>query len=352
MTGHARGLFRDAAPDLPVPPLRVRERLKGLARGEEGHRAAMIALPCMTMLAHRAGSPRPLTFPFTVGAWNLERCLSPEASAEVLRGEAISVALLSELDVGMARTGQRDTCRAIADALGVASAFGVEFLELDLGSAVERGLCTDTVNAAGFHGNALLAPAIAHPFLVRLDDEGRWFLDTSPEPRIGGRCAVGGWIDIEGKPILAVSAHLESSATPEERGRAFSFLLDIVDEEAQGHPVILGGDLNTGLGAEGDWRHEPLLKDAVERDYQCHSGQGTQTTTRPSRISVNPPRRWKLDWILTRGLAVGASFIAPAVAKDGTVLSDHDLVAVTVTGFASGGPRSVMGEEVVFRPKG
>jgi endonuclease/exonuclease/phosphatase family metal-dependent hydrolase len=288
----------------------------------------------MTMLAHCAAPPRRLEFPFTVGAWNLERCLSPEASAEVLRREAVSVALLSELDAGMARTGQRDTCRAIADALGVASAFGVEFLELDLGNAVERAFCTDAANAAGFHGNALLAPAIANPFLVRLDDEGRWFQETSPEARIGGRCAVGGWIEVAGKPVLMVSAHLESNATPDERGRAFSYLLDIVDEEAQAHPVILGGDLNTGLGAEGDWRAEPLLKDAEERDYQSHSGQGAEPTTRPSRISVNPTQRWKLDWILARGLSVGASVIVPAVSEDGTQLSDHDLVTAMVTGFA------------------
>ena len=334
MTGHARGLFRDAAPDLPVPPLRVRERLKALERSEAAHRAAMLALPCMTMLAHRPAPPRRLDFPFTVGAWNLERCLSPEASAEVLRREGVSVALLSELDVGMARTGQRDTCRAIADALGVASAFGVEFLELDLGNAVERAFCTDSANAAGFHGNALLAPALAHPFLVRLDDEGRWFEEVSPEARIGGRCAIGGWIDIAGKPVLIVSAHLESNATPDERGHTFSFLLDIIDKEAQGHPVILGGDLNTGLGAVGDWRAEPLLKDAEGRSYLCHSGQGAETTTRQSRISVNPPRRWKLDWILTRGLSVGASVIVPAVAEEGTLLSDHDLVAVMVTGLS------------------
>lgn len=334
MRGHARGVFRDTAPDLPVPPLRVRERLKALDRSEAAHRAAMLALPCMTMLAHRPAPPRRLDFPFNVGAWNLERCLSPEASAEVLGREGVSVALLSELDVGMARTGERDTCRVLAEALGVASAFGIEFLELDLGNPVELAFCTDASNAAGFHGNALLAPALGHPFLVRLDDEGRWFGDSSPEARIGGRCAIGGWIDVAGKPVLAVSAHLESNATPQERGYAFSFLLDIIDEEAQGHPVVLGGDLNTGLGAEGNWKAEPLLMDAEARGFRRHSGQGAETTTRPSRISVNPPRRWKLDWILTRGLCVGVSFIVPAVAQDGTVLSDHDLVTVTVTGFS------------------
>jgi endonuclease/exonuclease/phosphatase family metal-dependent hydrolase len=334
VTGHARGLFREAAPDLPVPPLRVRERLKTIARGEEAHRAAMLALPCMTMLAHRPGSPRPIAFPFTVGAWNLERCLSPETSADVLRREGVAVALLSELDVGMARTGQRDTTRILADALGLASAYGVEFLELDLGNPVERAFCTDDANAAGFHGNALLAPALGHPFLVRLDDHGPWFAATSPEARIGGRCAIGGWVETALGPVLAVSAHLESSATPEARGAAFAFLLDAVEAEAGGRPVLLGGDLNTGLGAGGGWEAEPLIHDAQARGFALHSGDIAQTTTRASRIARDPTGAWKLDWILTCGLATGPSRIVPALAPDGTVLSDHDLVTLEITGLA------------------
>jgi endonuclease/exonuclease/phosphatase family metal-dependent hydrolase len=334
VTGHARGLFREAAPDLPVPPLLVRERLRTLARSEAAHRAAMLALPCMTMIAHRPGAPRRLGFPFTVGAWNLERCLSPEASAAILAREGVAVALLSELDAGMARTGQRDTTRVIATALGLASAYGVEFLELDLGGPVERAFCIDDANHTGFHGNALLAPSLGHPFLFRLDDHGAWFVETSPEPRIGGRCAVGGWVETEAGPVLAVSAHLESAAMPGDRGAAFAGLLEAVEAEAEGRPVILGGDLNTGLGAGGDWEAEPLLHDARRRGYALHSGAGGETTTRASRITRDPPRAYKLDWILTRGLATGSSRVVPALAPDGTVLSDHDLVTVEIAGRA------------------
>lgn len=335
MRGDARGIFRDAAPDLPAPPLRVRDRLKAMPRSEAAHRAAMLALPCMTMLQHDpASSPRPLAFPFVAGAWNLERCLSPELSSEVLTRERVEVALLSELDSGMARTAQRQTCRAIAGALEMSCAYGVEFLELDLGNPVERAFCSDTVNLEGFHGNALLAPRLGTPFLVRLDDSGHWFGDDSPEARIGGRCAIGGWLDTEEGPVLAVSAHLESSATPEERGASFSFLLDLVEREAAGHPLLLGGDLNTGLGAGGDWRREPLLTEAAERGFALHSGDPEQPTTRPSRITLNPPRAYKLDWILTRGLRTGVSATIAALAPDGTVLSDHDLVTVSVVGVS------------------
>jgi endonuclease/exonuclease/phosphatase family metal-dependent hydrolase len=293
----------------------------------------MAALPAMGLVELRPG-PRdaPLSFPLTIGAWNLERCLSPDASADVLRRESVAVALLSELDQGMARTGQHDTCGAIAGALGLASAYAVEFLELGLGNPVERAFCRDVANTRGFHGNALLAPSIARPFLIRLDDHGPWFRADSPEPRIGGRCAVGGWLVTQGGPVLAVSAHMESSATPEERGRAFAALLDRIDAEAEARPVILGGDLNT-FGADGDWTREPLLAIAADRGFAIHGG-GEGTTTRPSRITLAPPRAWKLDWILTRGLVTSGERIIPAIGPDGMVLSDHDLVTLTVTGFA------------------
>ncbi len=334
--GTATGVFRDICQDLPAPPAAVRERLPGAARHPEAHRAAMLALPCMTMLeVGGAASPRPLGFPFTVGAWNLERCLSPEPSADTLARHSVAVALLSELDSGMARTGQRNTVRALSGQLDLAYAYGVEFLELSLGNPVERAFCTDTENARGFHGNALLGPAIAHPFLVRLDDDGHWFRDESPEARIGGRCAIGGWIDTAEGPLLAVSAHMESDATPEKRGRAFRDLLDIVETEAGGRPVILGGDLNTGLGAEGDWRAEPLLTLAEDAGFTLHSGDMDRTTTRPSRITRHPDRAYKLDWILTRGVICGPSEIVPSVTADGLVLSDHDLVLLEIRGLTA-----------------
>jgi hypothetical protein len=38
----------------------------------------------------------------------------------------------------------------------------------------------------------------------------------------------------------------------------------------------------------------------------------------------------KIDWIFTRGLRVAASAMLPALAADGTSLSDHDRLLVKV----------------------
>ena len=38
-----------------------------------------------------------------------------------------------------------------------------------------------------------------------------------------------------------------------------------------------------------------------------------------------------LDWFLTRGVTATDPEVIPALAADGTPLSDHDLIAVTVS---------------------
>src|SRR5690606_41952108 len=49
----------------------------------------------------RAERAEPLPFPFTVAAWNLERCLFPLESAEHLGATGAEIVLLSEMDDGM-----------------------------------------------------------------------------------------------------------------------------------------------------------------------------------------------------------------------------------------------------------
>ena len=93
----------------------------------------------------------PAAGPLRVAAWNLERCYNVEKSAAVLRREGAELVLLSEVDNGMARTGQRHTSRDVAAELGMNYAFGVEFLELELGAEVELEFCKDDFNRHGFH---------------------------------------------------------------------------------------------------------------------------------------------------------------------------------------------------------
>jgi len=151
--------------------------------------------------------------------------------------------------------------------------------------------------------------------------------------RVGSRCAVGAAVMTVDGPPYAVSVHLESRGDAAHRRDQIEALLDAADQLAGDTPVIIGGDLNTGLADGGDFEKETLFEHAYGRGYERHGGPLDQMTTRPSRVSRNPRGVFKLDWFLTRGLDVEESRIVPALAPDGEVLSDHEMVVAKIGGF-------------------
>ncbi len=307
------------------------------ARTPEAHADLLADIPAMTGLeVGGSGNGAPLADGITIAAWNLERCLFPEKSAALLRNHGVQVALLSEVDSGMARTGQRNTVADMAHALGMHYAYGVEFYEMDLGGATERHFCKDDFNAHGWHGNGILsATSFERLTLIRLDTKGHWFTagagDTG-QPRLGGRMAVAAVLPSSGGPVCVVSTHLESNAQAPHRHAEFARLLDAVDSFAEGMPVLIGGDLNTGnhMPPDFDWRKETLFALAEDRGYEW-SITPDGTTTRKSLITPHPTRKMKLDWFCTRGLRGSTGEIIPAIAPDDTPLSDHECIVGSVS---------------------
>lgn len=311
-----------------------RAAIAALPRDIAVHDAHMATLPCMTTV-ETGGTPGPsVRFPLTVAAWNLERCLFPADSAAKLAATGARIVLLSEMDKGMARTAQRHPTAEIGAALGLCHAYGVEFIELGLGSDTERAFCTEDHNSHGFHGNAVLAPVIEHPFMIRLDGRRHWFITAGDQPRMGERMAIGGVIPTDAGPIVAVSTHLESVSDPAGRLAQMRGLIDALDSAFPGLPVVIGGDLNTGNHSGGDWRDETLFAHAASRGFTAHGGPDDQPTTRPSLITRWPDRAMKLDWFLTRGLATAQAQIIPSLDATGRPLSDHDLITLRLTGPA------------------
>ena len=319
----------DTTSALPVPSLGQRAAIADLPRTVAAHDAALPDYPAMRLVEiGGAGTVKPLALPLRVGAWNMERCLFPEASADALAGA--DVVLLSEMDYGMARTGQRHPTAEIAMALDMSYAYGVEFLELGLGSPIEHEYCVDDHNARGFHGNALMArSALIRPFLLRLPGERQWFMDAE-QPRMGERVAVGAQVATEAGPVLFVSTHLESACSEAHRAAQVVALIATLDVEFPGLPVLIGGDLNTGNHAEGNWRAETLFDIARTAGFTVHGGDENAATTRPSLITRWPARAMKLDWFLARGLVLGSVNICAALDVSGRPLSDHDRIEVTV----------------------
>ncbi|MCA0944962.1 endonuclease [Salipiger pacificus] len=325
-------MIRETTAALPVPNSEDMA-IRALPREVTVHDAHMAKVPGMGLIEVGGEAPdAPLSLPLTVGAWNLERCLFPEASAA--HAGDCDLLLLSEMDHGMARTKQRNTTAVLAAEQGMVYAYAVEFLELGLGSPIELQFCDEDRNALGYHGNGLMArSALQAPFALRLWGRRQWFFDDE-QPRLGERIAVGARIETSGGPFIAVSTHLESACDAEHRERQVAGLINALDAEFPGLPVLIGGDLNTGNHADGDWRAEGLFDVARAAGFSVHGGFEEQMTTRPSLITRWPERAMKLDWFLARGLQLGPVEIRSSLGPDGTPLSDHDLIVARIEGLA------------------
>jgi endonuclease/exonuclease/phosphatase family metal-dependent hydrolase len=313
------------------------------------HQRLLAELPCLHAIDERPPpAPRPLDGWVRVAAWNIERGRRPLELAGLLEEAGVELALLSELDIGMARTANEDTVGVVASALGAGAAFGVEFVELGLGNAREQEACAGAENTRALHGNAIVCPApLQAPAPVRLPDRDElWFAADSPQPRVGGRLAILATVALDDTAVTVVSTHLENHTDPDHRAEQMAALLDAVDARGTDAPAIVGGDLNTHTAPFSEhldrtaadrmravdptrftWPvpYEPLFEVAAAHGFDWLTPAVAAPTTehdargRPHHVPL------KLDWILVRGLLARRPAVVPVRG-----LSDHRLVSCEV----------------------
>ena len=274
-------------------------------------------------------------------AWNAERLKYLGASIDLLRRLDPDILLLTELDRGMARSGNLDTPAELAAALGMAHVFAVEYIELGLGDARERTWHVGEANRDGLHGNAILSRLpIERAAMSRLDRDGTWFQgERNGERRIGGRNSA--IAEIAG--ITCVAVHLESHSDPAHRAAQTRILLDDLEAFAETGPAVIGGDFNTATvahAAKGTASpdqlldpvpHEPLFAVMAERGFAWEPCNTLGVATQRSRPDGTPaPPFGRIDWLFTRGLAATAPATIPATDPAGRALSDHEILAVTI----------------------
>jgi endonuclease/exonuclease/phosphatase family metal-dependent hydrolase len=315
-------------------------------------RAAHDAVPALREI--EVGGPPPVATSahgaLRVVAWNVERLCHLPATADLLKREGADIGLLTEIDKGMARTGNTHRTAELAKSLDQSYAYGVEFIELDLGTSTERGDHAGQTNTCGFHGNAVLSRTALHrPVLFRLEAEGKWFGWTRGEPRVGGRIAIGGQVMLDGVAITVVAVHLESHSDPSHRAGQMARLVELIAQYDATAPVLIGGDVNTstmtwaermaGLPEDPLRRcdvvpHEPLFDIMAAHGFVWTACNVPLTATQRFVDLADAKEKGrvpgKIDWIFTRGLTASEPSVIPAVAPDGTILSDHDAIMVTV----------------------
>jgi endonuclease/exonuclease/phosphatase family metal-dependent hydrolase len=324
---------------------------------------------------------------YRVLAWNIERGTQLARQIAALRTDEYlrlaDIVLITEVDVGMSRSGNVDVIRVMARELGFAYAFAPCYLNLEKGSGLERQAAGD--NELGLHGNAILSRyPIRAVHTIRLSNG----IDkmAGVEKRLGSQRVIVAVVDLPGGPVTVVCAHLDVRARQRHRARQMRHILDGL----RSHPrVIVGGDWNTNtydgssalhlivgfarrvlMGVDNMIRNHFLhperfferhlfrLLEAEGYDFRQANRLGEQTAS----YDVVDPRhhlilrewlpgwcfafiRWalrhhggccpmKLDWFATRGVRTANPTIVHEVrGGSGTLLSDHDAIGIDIRYF-------------------
>lgn len=263
--------------------------------------------------AENAPAPAPAES-INVMIFNMERGVHGDALIDFLKFcpqiKPFDLILANELDDGCTRSGERDVADEIGRALNMHYVFALEFIELVQKDAIK-----------GYHGNAIFSHyPIKWAKTLHLPEEYNWYFDR--QSRIGSRCAVFAEIDVNGRSVGVVSAHLENRT--DGKGRLCQ--MEAIYQEARRLfaeiPVLLGGDLNTNA-FDGRNKaeiqllaknpeilkqrlaclevYEPLL--SVGKDYGfVYQESADEAGTRRKPLPDGSTLLLRLDWLLSRGL--------------------------------------------------
>lgn len=335
-----RDPVRETTPTLPTPSQDARKEAALGPRSLETHADLLSNWDCLTHLEVQQPSPSDIPATVTVAAWNIERCKRVAESAAVLRQSGADIVLATEMDLGMARSGQHHTTRDLARALGMGYTFGVEFVELGTGDPYETSLFSDVPNEHGLHGNAILSRyPLENVALLPLDDGGQWF-NGSPKNdgqfRVGGRMAMAAQIG----GVTFVSVHYESESDAQGRADQTRRMLDLIKAEYGQTPCVIGGDLNTAAFSDRRMAGAEILADPAPTEpsfaafhdagFAWHAANAPGVTTRAAQgRPVRYPLK-KLDWLFVRGVSASEPAILPALCDRGDYLSDHELITAQV----------------------
>jgi endonuclease/exonuclease/phosphatase family metal-dependent hydrolase len=181
---------------------------------------------------------------YRVAAWNIERGKQLDGQVEVLQHHEYfreaDVLLLTETDVGMARSGNHDVAREIAERLRMHYAFIPCYWSLVKGSGLERDVDGD--NDLGLHGNAILSRyPLSNLRPVHLENGIDIF--AAKERRLGCQTALLADIALPQRTVTFACIHLDAHSTQRHRRDQMAAVLDGLARG--GGPVVLGGDWNT-----------------------------------------------------------------------------------------------------------
>jgi len=318
-------------------------------------------------------------------AWNIERGNQLDGIIAALKDHdglrEMDLLLLTELDHGMARSGNRNVAEEIAAALDLNYAFAPVYIALQKGSGVESEVAGENTNS--IHGLAMFskfAMRNIHAIPLPNGKDKMW----GKEKRLGHLRALFADIEHPLGTFRAVTVHLDAHCSRAHRRLQMKIILDHLDTLPK-LPTLIGGDWNTtGFNSQsstraimGYWRrvfmgpknvaknHLPhperffekaMFDDLERRGYEFRKfnelGVGTLHYDVGSIEKNTNLRDWvpawcfpfifwaagrvggkvsgRLDWFAGSGIEAASSpqTIGELTTEDGTPLSDHDAISL------------------------
>lgn len=179
-------------------------------------------------------------------AWNIERGNRFDGIVAALENHRAlknkDLLLLTELDYGMARSGNRFVARNLAERLKLNYAFAPVYIALQKGSGVEAEAVGE--NTKSLHGLAMFSKyPIKNAHAVALPNgKDKMF---GKEKRLGYLRALVADIEHPAGDFRAVTVHLDAHSSRAHRHLQMKIILDHLDALPERLPTIIGGDWNT-----------------------------------------------------------------------------------------------------------
>ena len=231
-------------------------------------------------------SPEPARDPsrVRVAHWNIEHGNRFEAIARALTSHpelaGADVVTLNEVDLGMARSGNRDVAAELGDRLGLHAAWAAMYLECTRGRDDDALTAVPGDNEESLFGLAMLSrwPITGARLVPLPGPEGTLF---EHERMLGRFVALVCDVAHPLRPFTVATVHLEVHRTRAHRAEQMRLLLASLAGETR--PVLLTGDWNTHTFDRGTRFAVPA---AALTLFATPSGPLAERLTRPDRGSA------------------------------------------------------------------
>ena len=205
--------------------------------------STVLSVLATTDLGSYASVEAPAKQRYRVLSWNLERGVELEGQIDACRTHPylrdVDLFLLTETDVGMARSGNLAVAQTMARELGLYYAFAPCYLNLAKGSGVEFDVVGE--NQLGLHGNAVLSryPLCSARAIALQNGKDKM---SGREKRLGNQTALAVDVALPGLPLTAVAVHLDAQSRQSHRQKQMQDILDALGDVDR---ALIGGDWNT-----------------------------------------------------------------------------------------------------------